>query len=293
MTAEGKTAEEQLEAVRKRIESLRMLSMSTVKIEVKDPPNLDVWQKKWKLDTWVKVEPRSTDQSTKVRENAERKIGEIMNKNLDLVSQKYIAIGVRVEDIKITWEDLTQTEQVFASSMQSGVYAVANAIQSEVGKAWENAFGEANSLLEIFLENMVSQIAGKLATKLGGSLLSGLASLIPGGGAVASFLAGIFHSGGTVPKAHSGAMVHANPNREFPILVRGGETIRTEDQERELRGMMNQGSGTSITLNVGTAIGGRQFVRDTLAELRRQTGLSLDDLTQDRSATLRLADSGR
>jgi hypothetical protein len=189
---------------------------------------------------------------------------------------------------------ITREFQMFgafvAGPLSGGIDALSSGIEQGMCGAFESVFGEANSLLEQFVEAVLASIARIAAQQLAIAGIAGILSAIPGLGSFgvfASALGSIFHEGGTVPRAHSGMYVNANPNREFPIMVRGGETIRTEAQERELRSMM-RGGGPSITLNIGTAIGGRQFVRDALSELRRQTGLSIDTLTQDRSGTIRL-----
>lgn len=52
------------------------------------------------------------------------------------------------------------------------------------------------------------------------------------------------------PKFHTGGIVMpGGMSREFPILVRGGETVRTEAQEREIQSMVNNdNSSRSITI---------------------------------------------
>jgi len=296
--------------------------------------------------------------------------------------------------------------------LNSGVDALSQGLLEGMGGAFESVFGEANSLLEKFVQGVINGMievsTRALAKKAVGGFFS-LLSFIPGFGAIGSFLG--FHEGGEVPRAHEGAFVNAPPSKEFPILVRGGETIRTEDQESRLQrvvtagigaiaqvrkssdqgvpgvretlydgldaisrtkqtpdaelgrvpreagiDLMTRGSetspvsralanpelaqvsrergsiprahegayvlergfggspvistapvrsqnresatpvsptvrpnmsvpqGTTIHLNMnGTAIGGAKFVRDALSELRRQTGLGIDELTQDRS----------
>lgn len=167
----------------------------------------------------------------------------------------------RRKEYEQAWADQTKT--------------VFDDIKSAWGSMWSSMIDYATDLLAQFLvDSALSSIASLLTAGATGNIFTALGAMI-------------FHEGGTVPKAHSGAYVNADPNREFLVKVRGGETIRTESQEKELR-RTSAGSGATINLNVGTAVGGRQFVRDALAELRRQTGLSIEELTQDRSSKIAL-----
>jgi hypothetical protein len=49
------------------------------------------------------------------------------------------------------------------------------------------------------------------------------------------------------PKFHTGGIVMpGGSGREFPILVRGGESVRTEAQEREVQSVINDNSAASM-----------------------------------------------
>lgn len=156
-----------------------------------------------------------------------------------------------------------------------GLYAGFSVLSQEIGnglyEAVDNAFEGANSLLEKFLASAISKIGEKVAMKGVKSLLS----MIPGFGAIVDWLP--FHSGGTVPRAHSGAYINAPANKEFPILVRGGETIRTEAQESALRN--KQGNApANITINFNSPVSDTAFVVGSIKKALRETGLSADRL---------------
>jgi hypothetical protein len=129
------------------------------------------------------------------------------------------------------------------------ITAAADTLRSAFSEAWRKIFGEANSLLEQFIITAGERIINNLINRISDSLLEKAAT---------SFLRNIpiigwlFHEGGTVPKAHGGAFVDPNgalrglsfanipSSKEFPILVRGGETIRTEMQEQYLQRLIAQ-----------------------------------------------------
>jgi len=150
-------------------------------------------------------------------------------------------VRLTAEDMKVSFGDVFalvwELNGGFQTSVLAGLDAVHSSIVDGIGSAWEEMFGEANSLLEIFIKNFVEQLGSNVVQ----SAISGLLSLIPGGGFLASIFGGLFHEGGTIPKAHDGAYINASPSREFPILVRGGETIRTEAQEAALQRQGSEG----------------------------------------------------
>ena len=79
-----------------------------------------------------------------------------------------------------------------------------------------------------------------------------------------------FHQGGTV-----GDFTDQPASKEFPIMVRGGETVRTEGQERDL--INSKGSkGTTVNININ---GKGLIPRDIQKAVQmgmRQTGLTVD-----------------
>lgn len=155
----------------------------------------------------------------------------------------------------------------------NGIQAGFSTLSAEIGNGLYNeidkALGGANSLLEKFLASVSAKIAEQVAMKG----LKAILSLIPGVGAFAEFLP--FHSGGTVPRAHSGMYINAPSNREFPIIVRGGETVRTEAQESALRG---RSAGGSITINFNVPVSEPQYAVSLIKKAIRETGLSADKL---------------
>jgi hypothetical protein len=82
----------------------------------------------------------------------------------------------------------------------------------------------------------------------------------------------LFHEGGTVPKAHEGMFINAPPTQEFPILVRGGETIRTEKQEAQLQ----TNGGTVVTINFNSPIPHSDWIKQSVQEGMRLSGLTID-----------------
>jgi hypothetical protein len=78
------------------------------------------------------------------------------------------------------------------------------------------------------------------------------------------------------PKFHTGGMVMpGGSGREFPILVRGGETVRTEAQEREIQNIVNQTSSQSVTNNFyfNTPVDNVEWVKRAVEEGIRRAGL--------------------
>ena len=165
---------------------------------------------------------------------------------------------------------------LFMQSFSSGISAVSMQVGDDMYYAFDRAFGGANSLLEKFVANVFAAMAEMLAKQLAIAAVSGLLTVLTGGsyGAIAGLLGGAFHQGGTVPKAHSGDFTAQPAAREFPIMVRGGETVRTEGQERDLQ---NKGSkGTTVNININ---GKGLIPRDIQKAVQmgmRQTGLAVD-----------------
>lgn len=157
----------------------------------------------------------------------------------------------------------------FQSAMLAGLDSIHYGIVDYIGGAWESMFGEANSLLEMFIKSFVEQLTSNVVK----SAIGGLLSLFPGGGILGGIFGGIFHDGGTVPKAHNGAYISAPPSREFPILVRGGETIRTESQEAELQ-RSRSGGGVTIVVNANGPIASPQAFKEIIERGMRETGIT-------------------
>jgi len=68
------------------------------------------------------------------------------------------------KEAKATFKELTAGAQAFQDSFTSGLNAVQAGIQQGIGGAFHKMFGEANSILEMFVQNFVTSLA-KMALK--------------------------------------------------------------------------------------------------------------------------------
>lgn len=179
-------------------------------------------------------------------------------------------VRLTAEDMKVSFGDVFalvwELNGGFQTSVLAGLDAVHSSIVDGIGSAWEEMFGEANSLLEIFIKNFVEQLGSNVVQ----SAISGLLSLIPGGGFLSGIFGGLFHEGGVVPKAHDGAYINASPSREFPILVRGGETVRTEAQEAALQTR----GGVTFNVNVYGPVASEQAFKELVERGMRKLGVT-------------------
>lgn len=94
-----------------------------------------------------------------------------------------------------------------------------------------------------------------------------------------------FHEGGT-------AFVNAPANREFPIIVRGGETIRTERQEALLQSMMqnNGRGGATVHVHINSPFTDVEAVKKAVQKGLEQTNLSVDKYFVNRRNNVNIAD---
>lgn len=76
-----------------------------------------------------------------------------------------------------------------------------------------------------------------------------------------------------MPKFHEGGVVPGPKTQEYPILVRGGETVRTEAQERSLK--KNANGNVYVTFN--SPVPHAQWVKQSIEEGISRTGLSVND----------------
>ncbi len=196
------------------------------------------------------------------------KLGNVSDETLRIVKLTAQNMEVSFGDVyKAVWE----MNGGFESAALAGLDAMHSSIVDGIGSAWEDMFGQANSLLEIFIKNFVQRL-GDIAVK---SAISGLLSLIPGAGFFSGLFGGLFHEGGTVPKAHGGAFINAPSNREFPILVRGGETIRTESQEASVQaGLRSGGQSTTLHVNVYGPIADEYAFKEMVERGMRKLGIT-------------------
>ncbi len=80
-----------------------------------------------------------------------------------------------------------------------------------------------------------------------------------------------FHQGGVVPT--SGGYVNAPASQERLVLVRGGETIRTEEQEANLQ-RSRSGGGVTIVVNANGPISSAQAFKEIIERGMRETGIT-------------------
>ena len=107
---------------------------------------------------------------------------------------KSLMAGVGIGDAGTSRADITLEERKYKEILEKRadlerefIYSTASIMTSEFGQAWENIFGEANSLFE--------KLAASWAETLASNVFSGLLSMLPGGG-VLSWLFGGGGSGG-------------------------------------------------------------------------------------------------
>jgi len=142
---------------------------------------------------------------------------------------------------KLAMEDLTQSERVFTSSMLNSVATIAMTIQQDVGKAWENVFGEANSLLEMFAKQLGQTLVGGFA-QWG---ISSIISMIPGLGFIAPFIGGASSSAIGSVESTSGAGglsgeirgLRADMRRGV-FKIQGGDLAMTVSRAEQVRSGM-------------------------------------------------------
>ncbi len=79
-------------------------------------------------------------------------------------------------------------------ALKDAFMAVGQAVQNGFSDVWNSIFGEANSLLEVFLKTLMEQITSKLFSK---GIMKLLELLTPGGGGgIFGFLSSLFDTGG-------------------------------------------------------------------------------------------------
>lgn len=191
-----------------------------------------------------------------------------------------------------TFNEADRARILFYQAVSRGTSALALQVGDWMYAAFDRSFKGANSMLEIFLANVLSAMAEIAAKQLAAKAVAGLLSLIPGiglaGSLGAELLGGLFHQGGTVQKAHNGNYTAQPASREFPIMVRGGETVRTEGQERDLQNRKSSG-GSVIHINFNSPVSDSQFVVSSIKKAMRETGLTIDKLAVNNRSKIVLA----
>jgi hypothetical protein len=90
--------------------------------------------------------------------------------------------------------------------------------------------------------------------------------------AVASAPTPSFHEGGSM-------FVNAPPEREVPMLVRGGETVEVKTERQQARA-----SGSSIVINFNAPVSDEQFVIRSVQKAIDRSGLTIDKLLVARNS---------
>ena len=85
-----------------------------------------------------------------------------------------------------------------------------------------------------------------------------------------AFIAEKFHEGGIVPRRGGALYMDASPNEDIPILVRGGETIRTEEQEAALQ----SGGGSTVNIYVNGPVATPQAFKEIIERGMRELGVT-------------------
>jgi hypothetical protein len=181
---------------------------------------------------------------------------------IDLLGQKFKEAGdkwqksvAKIEGVTVgmseTMRDVLRTiEQEWtekAQTVQTLWGGVAGAIGEGFSAAFEGTEGGARAFLRRIFTMLIDLVQGWILAAAAAAIVKGIFTfgttlagdlVILGAATVAlqaarAALNTKFHQGGTVP---GGMFINAAPEKEFPILVRGGETVRTEQQEAALQG---------------------------------------------------------
>lgn len=167
---------------------------------------------------------------------------------------------IRIQaDLKKLEETELEKEAAMLNLYETGLQSIASGLDA-LGVKSDTWASKLMVALEQFvkieqIQNSINQLeeAGKTTSWL---------NYIPMLGSALKILA-LFHEGGIVPKAHTGMFINAPASQEFPIMVRGGETVRTERQEARLQnGMSGAGGRTYVTIQALDAGSFNDFLRD-------------------------------
>lgn len=183
------------------------------------------------------------------------------------VQRGVIKMGVdTVEPIRNAMMELTTLQKASFESLSDSVNSFASDIRSEIGDAWEATFGEANSLFEKFMMNVVSTMGQIIAQRGAFSLLS----LIPGFGFLSSLG---FASGGTISEPVAG--VGLASGRAYTFGETGPERVTPVGGTHG-----RAGGGGNVGTEVAKALNGMQFRLDG-----KDIVLSYDKTKQMKSTT--------
>ena len=173
--------------------------------------------------------------------------------NLNMGVEKFYGDLVKVEALTV---DIGQVfDEEWTTNLQM-VNQAAEATARNIYDFFQGSIQGVSGLFKALCQTIISEVESLLATLAAKAMFAQLLSLIfpsVGFGGFFNQLTGlkIFHAGGIVPKAHDGMYINAPASREFPIVVRGGETVRTEGQEAALK-RGNRGGVTNHYWNIQT-----------------------------------------
>jgi hypothetical protein len=190
-----------------------------------------------------------------------------------------------------------QRTQESVQIMQAVYQELANGIRGAFEGSDTSAKGVLKSVLNIAITTVEGLlIAAAAAGKAWGVITFGVSlvkdiALITAGVATlegARAIVNRFHNGGTVAKA-AGDFSSQPASREFPIMVRGGETVRTEGQERDLQNRSGNRGGNVININFNSPVSDAQFTVNSLKRALRETGITIDKLAVNQRSRVVLA----
>lgn len=227
-------------------------------------------------------------------EKLRRKIDDLTQK-LDQAKNGIKALGMVHVDTKFM-DELTAKINEDVQTMNQNTSSVMEAIGSSIKDGFQAAFSGSEDAGRTFLKTLLNRVidtvegmimAAEAASVAKGVLSFGLTLIsdLPKIAAAFAFLEGArailggFHQGGTVPKAHGGMYVNGLSSEEYPIVVRGGETVRTEIQERNIQNQLNRteihnnnSRPLQLVFNNYAPITSREAIKETIQELMRALG---------------------
>jgi hypothetical protein len=177
-------------------------------------------------------------------------------------------------------------EKVHASTTQ-----IFGQITAVIGQSFEDLFTGTEAAGRKFMKRIVLMVIDVVQAKILAALadiwvnsIFSLGMSLPGDfakmaaatvalQAARAFVSSVFHQGGVVPKPGGGAFMNAPPSQEFPILVRGGETVRTEAQEKALQ----SGAGATVIVNINAPVDRVEWVKQAVEDGLRAAGVTSID----------------
>ena len=181
------------------------------------------------------------------------------------LSMSFIKAGQAEKEMTAFQKVVQETGQMIQSSLDDGYRTFASDIVDYNKNIGDSFTDMINGMIKDMERYALEAVA------------KGLFGVVTGG--IGSLFSSIFHQGGVVPKAHDGAYINAPANKEFPILVRGGETVRTEKQEAAL----DNNNGATVHVHINAPGTTEDMVRKAVIEGLRRTGLKVDKYLVDTS----------